>query len=242
MRSKQSGFTLVEIAIVLVIIGLLLGGVLKGQELINSAKIKNVANDLNGIAAGVYAYQDRYKTFPGDDGAALARWSTTFNGNKDGVVGADPTGAALATTANFNDAPPAALAASTNETILFWHHMRLAGFVSGSTAGTDGGDQPQNAVGGIVGIQTGAGKLTAGVSQDVGGLVVCTSNLNGKIAGAIDQQFDDGVATTGTLRGYTQSKTPVTRGGTNPTRPAATNATVYNAADDTELYTICKSL
>ena len=42
MRNKQSGFTLVEIAIVLVIIGLLLGGVLKGQELINSAKVKNL--------------------------------------------------------------------------------------------------------------------------------------------------------------------------------------------------------
>ena len=43
-RRKQSGFTLVEIAIVLVIIGLLLGGVLKGQELINSAKVKNLLN------------------------------------------------------------------------------------------------------------------------------------------------------------------------------------------------------
>ena len=47
MNNRQSGFTLVEIAIVLVIIGLLLGGVLKGQELITQAKIKNVANDLN---------------------------------------------------------------------------------------------------------------------------------------------------------------------------------------------------
>lgn len=237
MRSKQSGFTLVEIAIVLVIIGLLLGGVLKGQELINSAKIKNVANDLNGIAAGVYAYQDRYKTFPGDDGGALARWSTTFNGNKNGVVGADPTGGAAANTANFNDAPPAALAATTNETILFWHHMRLAGFVAGATTGADGGNQPQNAVGGIVGIQTGAG-LNA--TPEMGGLVVCTSNLNGKIAGAIDQQFDDGVANTGTLRAFDQTKTPVTRGGTNPTRAASVGT--YNAADDTELYTICKSL
>ncbi len=46
MKSQQSGFTLVEIAIVLVIIGLLLGGILKGQELINSAKVKNLANDI----------------------------------------------------------------------------------------------------------------------------------------------------------------------------------------------------
>ena len=42
MKRNQSGFTLIEIAIVLVIIGLLLGGVLKGQELINSAKVKNL--------------------------------------------------------------------------------------------------------------------------------------------------------------------------------------------------------
>jgi prepilin-type N-terminal cleavage/methylation domain-containing protein len=50
MRSKQSGFTLVEIAIVLVIIGLLLGGVLKGQELINSAKVKNmIASDFRDL-------------------------------------------------------------------------------------------------------------------------------------------------------------------------------------------------
>ncbi len=45
MRRNQSGFTLIEIAIVLVIIGLLLGGVLKGQELINSAKVKNNQGD-----------------------------------------------------------------------------------------------------------------------------------------------------------------------------------------------------
>ena len=49
MRKQQSGFTLVEIAIVLVIIGLLLGGILKGQEMITQAKIKNIINDFNGI-------------------------------------------------------------------------------------------------------------------------------------------------------------------------------------------------
>ncbi|MEP7070452.1 MAG: prepilin-type N-terminal cleavage/methylation domain-containing protein, partial [Usitatibacter sp.] len=59
MRSQQSGFTLVEIAIVLVIIGLLLGGILKGQELINSAKVKNLANDFRVIPTYIYAYQDK---------------------------------------------------------------------------------------------------------------------------------------------------------------------------------------
>src|SRR6266567_1473852 len=66
-RSAQTGFTLVEIAIVLVIIGLLLGGILKGQEMINSAKVKNLANDFRVIPTYIYAYQDKFKALPGDD-------------------------------------------------------------------------------------------------------------------------------------------------------------------------------
>ena len=69
MKSQQKGFTLVEIAIVLVIIGLLLGGVLKGQELINSAKVKNFATDFRNIPLFIYGYQDKYKSLPGDDSA-----------------------------------------------------------------------------------------------------------------------------------------------------------------------------
>ena len=66
MKSQQSGFTLVEIAIVLVIIGLLLGGILKGQELINSAKAKSFAQDFRTIQTALYGYQDRFKAIPGD--------------------------------------------------------------------------------------------------------------------------------------------------------------------------------
>lgn len=65
MKNQQSGFTLVEIAIVLVIIGLLLGGILKGQELINSAKVKAMVNDMKLVATQVYGYQDRFKAMPG---------------------------------------------------------------------------------------------------------------------------------------------------------------------------------
>jgi len=61
MKHHQSGFTLIEIAIVLVIIGLLLGGVLKGQELINSAKVKNLASDFKNIPVFIYGYQDKFK-------------------------------------------------------------------------------------------------------------------------------------------------------------------------------------
>ena len=59
--SGQSGFTLVEIAIVLVIIGLLLGGVLKGQGTIENGRVKNADNDMNGIVAAYSSYLDRYR-------------------------------------------------------------------------------------------------------------------------------------------------------------------------------------
>src|SRR5438093_8826486 len=88
MTKRQQGFTLVEIAIVLVIIGLLLGGILKGQEMITQARIKNAINDFNGVTVAVTSYQDRYRFLPGDDPGASARWTVQApaSGNGDGVI------------------------------------------------------------------------------------------------------------------------------------------------------------
>src|SRR5690606_23214035 len=93
-RKTQRGFTLIEIAIVLVIIGLLLGGVLQGQQLIENSRVKSATNSFNGIAAATFSYQDRYGRLPGDDPGALtargASWSRAATaGDGNGVVAAE---------------------------------------------------------------------------------------------------------------------------------------------------------
>src|SRR6267154_510019 len=103
MKRSQSGFTLIEIAIVLVIIGLLLGGVLKGQELINSARVKNLATDFRNIPVFIYGYQDKFKALPGDDIAAVSHVGATASGNGNGVIDG-----------NWNSIIPA------DESYLFW--------------------------------------------------------------------------------------------------------------------------
>jgi prepilin-type N-terminal cleavage/methylation domain-containing protein len=86
LKQKQAGFTLVEIAIVLVIIGLLLGAVFKGQELIAQTQIKNVVKKFDEIRAATYTYLDKYNALPGDDGNNNDP-TTDFTGNtNDGII------------------------------------------------------------------------------------------------------------------------------------------------------------
>ncbi|TAK85933.1 MAG: prepilin-type N-terminal cleavage/methylation domain-containing protein [Betaproteobacteria bacterium] len=220
MKNAQRGFTLVEIAIVLVIIGLLLGGILKGQEMITQAKIKNVIADFSGISAAYHGYQDRYRAIPGDDPNAATRWTTptpATAGNGNGVVGG-----------TYNNG--GAACAATVEACSWWDHLRRAGFVSGS-----GVAQPFNAVTGLIGVQTGDGAATpAAVLGGFSGLIMCSANLPDKIAIAVDTQMDDGVPNAGTVRGILQT-TP------NPNVTGATAATAY-AETGTNVYALCRAL
>jgi len=126
MNTKQRGFTLVEIAIVLVIIGLLLGGILKGQQLINSARVRNLADTSAGIQAAYYGFLDRYRRIPGD-------WNQASATTAIGVAIAAP--AAGATTDNGRIDTTVAL--PWLESNAMWEQLASAGFIQGSYAGTN---------------------------------------------------------------------------------------------------------
>ncbi len=116
MKYRHHGFTLVEIAIVLVIIGLILGGILKGQALIDSARVRSMANDVNGIRTAWQAFQDRYNSLPGDFAQASTQIDSTLsNGNGNGKV--DTKG----------------------EIAGVWQHLAKAGFIAGDYDGSSTG-------------------------------------------------------------------------------------------------------
>ncbi len=185
-RARQAGFTLVEIAIVLVIIGLLLGGVLKGQELIENAKIKGVVGDMKAIQASYNGYLDRYNAIPGDEVAATLTGRGWAGTAVPGVAGNGLLAITVAQTfTNLGDQSA------------FWRSLRASGLIAGDAAApaTVAG-LPTHSGGGVIGV-------TAGPAYGMAGPLVCASQLTAKQAAGIDSLIDGAGATnaTGTLRG-----------------------------------------
>lgn len=222
MKRNQSGFTLIEIAIVLVIIGLLLGGVMKGQELINSAKVKNLASDLKNTSLYIYSYQDKYRALPGDDALAASHVSTATTA----TTPATKIGNGLINGA-FNSTT------ATDESFLFWQHVRLSGIAAGGTNTADLlGYIPRNTAGGVIGISNSTDMVITGASLATlkGAYIICTTGVLGKFAKQLDITMDDGVGNSGSL----MTIPDVTAVATPPYA-----ATANGNPDDATLYTVC---
>lgn len=233
MKKNQSGFTLIEIAIVLVIIGLLLGGVLKGQELINSAKVKNLATDFRNIPVFIYGYQDKFKALPGDDAAVVAHVAGTLATTPAGLQG-------NGTIDGHWDSYT-----KTDESYLFWQHVRLAGLTSGpiivpAAPALGDGYKPVNAASGEIGIQSGTTVAAdvpmfadAAKTQPIRGTyIICSPNILGKFAKQLDIQLDDGNTAGGSMMA-----TPTT--GYAIGAAVATPTTGVGGIDDAAVYTVC---
>ena len=190
--ATQRGFTLVELAIVLAIIGLILGAVLKGQALIESARVSATVSQVDGIRGAVFTFRDRFFALPGDFSRAtgvILTTATLVNGDGDGTIEGTGVGA--------------------DETLNFWTHMAAADLISGihvqNTAVAAFGDGLMAApVGGgfTLGFEAVQTKnshwLTLGT-----GVAVPVGVVDGDTALQIDTKMDDGDPETGAVRSDT---------------------------------------
>ena len=188
MRGR-SGFTLVELAIVLVIIGLILGAVLKGQELIKNAKVKRAISQIKEIEAAVYTYYDKYGALPGDDPNAGTRWSSTSSGNGNGNI----DGGYCNT--------------SGEESCLVWQHLRLADIINGDASGNGPAYLPRSPFGGPV-------DVFSSTYNNKTSLYIALRRVPGEFAAWIDRQIDDGKPNTGSVVAYRTSDTEYSTGKT----------------------------
>lgn len=190
--NKQQGFSLIELAIVLVIAGLLLAGVMRGQELIANAKVKGLAADFRNIPTYLYGYQDRFRVLPGDDHAANTHLAGGVN-------------AASASQAQDGLIQGVWNSTSTDdESYLVWQHLRLAGLMNGST--TTGVAQyiPRNGEGGQIGLSSVSNVAELTPAGLTGVHLLCSEGILGRYALQLDSMLDDGVGDTGSLRVLTK--------------------------------------
>jgi len=180
--TRQVGFTLVEIAIVLVVVGLLIGGVLKGQEVMLNAKLKKIERDRSGVATAILAYQDRYRQLPGDDDQASDRFAMYSDGDN------DPAAAEI--DGNSDGALDGDWVAATNsETSNLWKHLRASGLIPG---GGDDAIQPRNAYGGVIGVRDG--------SLLISGHVIIFGSIEGSIIRILEDRLDDDSPASGRIQ------------------------------------------
>jgi len=186
MRNRQAGFTLIEIAIVLVIIGLLLGGVLKGQELITAARVRNLISTQDGVKAAYFGFLDRYRALPGDYSGAttnVPNCAACQNGNNDGQI---------------------LLNGAIVESISAWEHLSKAGFLTGSyvyAAADTTASTPTNPYGSF--IQLIFNNVYRDAASDTGNArhnLKTGNNIPSDILAEVDRKVDDGLANSGTLR------------------------------------------
>jgi prepilin-type N-terminal cleavage/methylation domain-containing protein len=220
---KQNGFTLVELAIVLMVIGLLIGGVLRGQELLTNAEITSTIKQVNAYQGAWATFNDAYSAIPGDMSTATKRIPncTGDNGCKDGngdsMIG--DAGAGAAAGQPWIDVPNAI----DSENTQFWKQLALTHLISGIDVGANtpewGHSNPTASIGGGFFIHfsnfTGIGGATttgavsahylvlrntiSGQWECGGGTSTGACVISPMHAVQIDRKMDDGMAGTGSV-------------------------------------------
>lgn len=208
LRGDSQGFTLVELAVVMIIIGILIGGILKGQELITNSRVTSTIGQLESMGAAYNGFRDKFLAMPGDLRDAVNKLegcaAPCANGNGDSDIDA-AVGAALA----------------ANEGTQFFRHLLAGQFITGMDGTVNLGFGTSNPIapigGGFSAGDARSGAPVGFTAADLGPAVhiVLTGTianvgagqgiLTPQQAGTLDRRLDDGVPNSGSIVGQTSA-------------------------------------
>jgi hypothetical protein len=216
-------------AVVLTVTALLIGASLKGQQLINAAKVKQLTAEFNSIPMMIYGYQDKYKAIPGDDRNAARR----FPGMGTSVKNGDGEGLIAGKWFEFDSA--------TDSTII-WQHLRLAGFMSGETDLFSSTYMPQNVLGKPIDIHSGSDYGNPPILDLKGNVLrgiytICSRGIPGELVIALDTQLDDGNPGMGNMLATPDADTFVAKA-----RPATVGTNTSTDISAAQQYIVCMSV
>lgn len=177
LSTYYRGFTLIEMAVVLSVVGLLLGSALKSTTLIERAQAKRLQKDFDTVKTAILLYEDQYKAMPGDDAHANVHVHADINGNGDHRLDGV-----------WTDTPN-----TSSETANLWIHLEKAGLLNGNS---NQNVAMTNLFGGAMGIQSGA---VPPILKLNGQMIMCSAGINGTLAVELDQRLDDGNTATGDM-------------------------------------------
>lgn len=139
-RTRQQAFTLVELSLVLVIVGILTGGILAGQSIISASRLRNISSDFQTYATAANAFSDKYKAIPGDFAGGTEIWGRMYGTGSCVTWSNDAvnsvTGVCDGNGSNNLTYPGAAT--DSGELFQFWRELAVAGFISGTYSGLAG--------------------------------------------------------------------------------------------------------
>lgn len=210
MQQHHRGFTLIELAIVLVIVGLISGGIMMGSDLIRRAEVQSVGEDFLKYEAAINNFKDIYDALPGDFASATAQW---------GALGSCPNGGSTSSPATCNGNDDGTIHAA--EFARVWQHLANADMIQGAYTGA----AFYNLVPNVDAPASRAGNAVIGIGQCDDGflnpyehakffltLVMANSGcgpettpLTPAEAFMLDNKFDNGAPHTGKILGNHQS-------------------------------------
>ena len=138
----RNAFSLVELSIVLVILGLLVGGILTGQSLIRAAELRSVTTDIGKYQTVMMTFRDKYLALPGDMPNATDFWGSLDAGDgigSDCYTASVPDG--TKTCNGTGDGQVHNVEGGSGqywnyaERFLFWQHLANAGLIEGQYTG-----------------------------------------------------------------------------------------------------------